>query len=147
VVRDRVPEAGRVRWGLDRCASGDASAGRRCKPRCTVDDWLYQRVAGIEPAAPGYAAITVKPSPVGDLRHASAHVDSPRGRISSSWTRTPKSFSLKVAIPTGATATVHVPAHRRGDVTRPPGATFTGMSGAYATFTVPPGSHTFVSAR
>ena len=33
----------------------------------TVDDWLYQRVAGIEPAAPGYTKVTVKPYPVGGL--------------------------------------------------------------------------------
>ncbi|UQU67632.1 hypothetical protein COUCH_15740 [Couchioplanes caeruleus] len=112
----------------------------------TVDDWLHQSVAGIEPAAPGYARITVRPTPVGDLRHASAHVDSPRGTIFSSWRRTPKSFVLEVAIPAGAIATVHVPADRRGDVTRPPGATFIGMNGANATFTVPSGHHTFSAA-
>ncbi|MEV4708520.1 alpha-L-rhamnosidase C-terminal domain-containing protein [Actinoplanes sp. NPDC049316] len=54
----------------------------------------------------------MKPSPVGDLRHAAAHVDSPLRTIISSWKRTSKSFALEVVVPAGATATVHVPARR-----------------------------------
>ena len=53
----------------------------------TVEDWLYQRVAGIEPAAPGYTEVKVKPYPVGGLTNASAHVESPLGRVGSSWRR------------------------------------------------------------
>lgn len=109
----------------------------------TVDDWLFQRVAGIEPAAPGYTAVTIKPYPVGDLRNASAHVGTPLGEVSSSWTRTPNRFTLRAGVPGGATATVFVPAHDRRDVTAPAGARFAGMSGGYATFTVGPGKHAF----
>ncbi|GLY93797.1 family 78 glycoside hydrolase catalytic domain [Actinoplanes sp. NBRC 103695] len=111
----------------------------------TVDDWLYQRVAGIEPAAPGYTAVTVKPTLAGDLSSASAHVGTPLGEVSSSWTRTRNRFTLRAGVPGGATATVFVPAHARREVTAPAGARFAGMSGGHATFTVGPGKHVFVA--
>lgn len=76
--------------GRGRCAAttmweewGDTSRSHDHAFLGTVDDWLYQRVAGIEPAAPGYTKIKVQPYPVGDLTNASAHVESPLGRVSS----------------------------------------------------------------
>ncbi|BCJ55052.1 hydrolase [Actinoplanes sp. NBRC 14428] len=110
----------------------------------TVDDWLYQRVAGIEPAAPGYTAITIKPHPVGDLRTAGARVDSPLGTVSSQWTRAGGRFTLRATVPSGATATIYVPARNRQAVTAT-GARFEGMSGGYARFRVGPGRHVFHS--
>ncbi|SFE32824.1 alpha-L-rhamnosidase [Actinacidiphila alni] len=76
----------------------------------TVADWLYQRVAGIRPAAPGYTKVRIQPSPVGDLTHAAAHVTTPLGRVTSSWTRAHGRLTLRVTIPVGATADVLVPA-------------------------------------
>jgi alpha-L-rhamnosidase len=112
----------------------------------TVDDWLYQRVAGIEPAAPGYTRVTVKPYPVGDLTTAAAHVDTPLGPVSSSWTRTASGLTLQVTVPAGATATVFVPARSRRAVAAPAGAGFAGLSGGYARFTVGAGQHVFHAA-
>lgn len=109
----------------------------------TVDDWLYQRVAGIEPAAPGYTEVVVKPYPVGDLRNASAHVDTPLGPVSSSWTRAPGRFTLRVVVPAGATATVLVPAHDRRTVSGPG---LTGLGGGFATFKVGSGTYDFRTA-
>jgi alpha-L-rhamnosidase len=111
----------------------------------TVDDWLYQRVAGIEPAAPGYTKVVVKPYPLGALSHASAHVDSPLGEVSSSWSRTRGRLTLQVGVPVGATATVFVPAHDRRTVAGPAGARFAGMSDGYAEFTVGSGTYVFRS--
>jgi len=85
----------------------------------TVDDWLYQRVAGIEPAAPGYAKITIQPYPVGDLTNAAAHVDSPLGQVSSTWTRKGGRFTLRAGVPAGATAEILVPATSRAAVNAP----------------------------
>jgi alpha-L-rhamnosidase len=81
--------------------------------RGTVDDWLFEYVAGIKRAAPAYRAIEIKPVPVGDLDHASAHTTTPLGRVSSAWTRSDRKFRLKVTVPVGATATVHVPSGGR----------------------------------
>ncbi|GAA3526344.1 family 78 glycoside hydrolase catalytic domain [Amycolatopsis ultiminotia] len=111
----------------------------------TVDDWLYQRVAGIEPAAPGYTKVRIQPHPVGDLTNASAHVESPLGRVSSSWTRENGHFSLSTSVPVGATAEVLVPAHTRDATKAPPGATFEGMRDGYAAFRIGSGNHEFSS--
>src|SRR6266571_79193 len=75
-----------------------------------VNDWLYQRVAGIEPAAPGYTKIKIQPYPVGDLTNAAAHVECPLGQVSLTWTRKDGGdFMLRVVVPVGATAEILVP--------------------------------------
>jgi len=112
----------------------------------TVDDWLYQRVAGIEPAAPGYTKIVIRPYPVGDLTDAAAHVDSPLGPIGSSWTRKDGQFVLRVRVPVGATAEILVPARDASSVHGPGKTTFNGMRDGYASFTVGSGEYTFRSA-
>ncbi|MDX2649694.1 family 78 glycoside hydrolase catalytic domain [Streptomyces sp. PA03-1a] len=109
----------------------------------TVDDWLYQDVAGIEPAAPGYTKVTISPHAVGDLTHASAHVESPLGRIASSWTRSHGRFTLRVDVPVGATAEVLVPVSGGQTVHAPAAAAAGERSGGTARFTVGPGTHLF----
>jgi alpha-L-rhamnosidase len=109
----------------------------------TVDDWLYQRVAGITPAAPGFSKITVKPSPVGDLDHAGATVDSPLGEVKARWQRGRHQLTLQATIPVGATAEVHVPAGRRSDVTPPPGASYVGVRDGFVVYEVGAGDYEF----
>jgi alpha-L-rhamnosidase len=123
-------------WGADSRSHDHAFMG-------TVDDWLYQRVAGIEPAAPGYTKVVIKPYPVGDLTNASAHVDSPLGTVSSSWTRTQGRFTLQVSVPAGATATVFVPAHDRRAVSGPG---FADISDGHAKFIIGSGTYVFRTA-
>lgn len=109
----------------------------------TVDDWLYQGVAGIKVAAPGYTKVTVRPFAVGDLTHASAHVESPLGRIASSWTRKQGQFTLRVDIPVGSTADVLVPVGGRQKVHATEAATSGEIVDGHAHFTVGAGSHLF----
>ncbi|MET1074712.1 MAG: family 78 glycoside hydrolase catalytic domain [Umezawaea sp.] len=109
----------------------------------TVDDWLYQDVAGIQPAAPGYTKVKIQPFPVGDLRQASAQITSPLGRISSSWTRDQTRFTLRVTVPVGATAEVDVPVRTGGKVTAPAGATFDTTLAGYARYRVGSGTYEF----
>jgi alpha-L-rhamnosidase len=111
----------------------------------TVDDWPYQRVAGIEPAARGYKKIKIQPHPVGELTNAKAHVESPFRQVSSSWTREHGRFTLRATVPVGTAAVILVPTHDRGDIQAPPGARFEGMSSGYATFQVGSGNHVFRS--
>jgi alpha-L-rhamnosidase len=112
----------------------------------TVDDWLYQRVAGIQPAAPGYTKVRVQPYPVGDLTNAAAHVDSPLGAVSSAWTRDHGRFTLRAGVPVGATAEISVPARDLRAVQAPLGARFDGLRDGYATFQVESGDYVFRSA-
>jgi len=112
----------------------------------TVDDWLYQRVAGIEPAAPGYAKITIQPYPVGDLtnrrgprglpaRSGELDVD-PQGRPLSPCARACRRRDSRDPRPATSRAAVNAPRD----------ATFTGMRDGYAAFQVGSGSYVFSSA-
>jgi alpha-L-rhamnosidase len=83
----------------------------------TVDDWLFEDVAGIQPTSPGFTTVQIKPYPVGDLTFASGYETSPLGRVSSSWRRSGRTFRLVVQIPVGARASVFVPAVSAGSVT------------------------------
>jgi alpha-L-rhamnosidase len=111
----------------------------------TVDDWLYQNVAGIEATAPGYTKIKIQPYWGGNVTNASAHVDSPLGNVSSAWTSTGGVFTLSVGVPVGATAMVYVPADKREHVTIPAGAAFDSLHDGYAAFTVGSGDYEFRS--
>jgi alpha-L-rhamnosidase-like protein len=74
----------------------------------SVGQWLYEEVAGIRAAAPGYACVTIAPVP-GDLESARATYESVRGRITSAWRRDGDTFALDVEIPANVTATVVMP--------------------------------------
>ncbi|WP_053227428.1 family 78 glycoside hydrolase catalytic domain [Solirubrobacter soli] len=74
----------------------------------SVGQWLYENVAGIRPAAPGYARVLIAPEP-GELSWARAVYRSVRGPIESSWRRTGDAIELEVSIPANVSATVIVP--------------------------------------
>jgi alpha-L-rhamnosidase len=75
-----------------------------------VADWLHRTVAGLAPAAPGYRELLVQPVPGGDLTAASARHRTPYGEAAVSWQRADGTFTLRVEVPVGTTATVHLPA-------------------------------------
>jgi alpha-L-rhamnosidase len=83
----------------------------------TVDDWLFDGVAGIEPTSPAYRTVAINPSPVGDLTSASSHETTPLGRVSSDWTRSGANLALTVQVPVGSQASVCVPAADAQSVT------------------------------
>ena len=74
-----------------------------------IADWLYRRVAGLAPAAPGYQEITVCPQPSAALTSASARHLTPYGEASVAWERANGRFRLDVRVPAGARAHVHLP--------------------------------------
>jgi len=74
-----------------------------------VGDWMYRRIAGIEPVAGGYREFRVAPKPGGGLTSASGSVLTPYGRVSSSWTLDGDDFALHVEVPVSTTATVVLP--------------------------------------
>ncbi|MCQ4209551.1 alpha-L-rhamnosidase [Streptomyces longispororuber] len=92
-------------------------------------EWLTGSLAGLRQAADSvaYERIVVRPAPVGDLTWASAWYDTPRGRVSVAWHRTPHAFRLTVTLPPGADSRVELPLPGGGRDVRE----------------VPPGSHEF----
>lgn len=118
----------------------------------TVDDWLFQNVAGIEATSAGFRTVAINPSPVGNLTYASAYETTPLGRVSSSWTHFGTSFTLTARIPVGAQATVCVPAASTQSVTESGdpighamGVTVIGMQGSCLQVRIGSGTYRFHS--
>lgn len=75
-----------------------------------VGDWLYRRIAGIEPIEGGYRRFRVAPLLGGGLTSAEGTVDTPYGRASSSWTLDETgTFTLRVEVPVSTRCTVVLP--------------------------------------
>jgi alpha-L-rhamnosidase len=75
----------------------------------SLGPWFYQALAGIRPAAPGYARVLLKPEPAGDVRWVKARQETPRGPVESVWRIAEGRFEWEVRVPPNATAEVHVP--------------------------------------
>jgi alpha-L-rhamnosidase len=78
-----------------------------------VDAWLISGVAGIRqsPGSIAYRHVEIAPALIGDLTHASGSYATPHGTIRSSWEKGPDGLTrVEVTIPSGVTATIHVPA-------------------------------------
>ncbi|MBN2508289.1 MAG: family 78 glycoside hydrolase catalytic domain [Verrucomicrobia bacterium] len=78
----------------------------------SVSEWFYKALAGIQPApdAVAFDKLIIRPQPAGDLTWARASYASARGAVLSEWTRDATRFGLRVRVPVGAAAEVHVPA-------------------------------------
>lgn len=74
-----------------------------------VGDWLYTRIAGIEPTSGGYRTFRVAPLMGGGLTSAEGVVETPYGRASSSWTLDGDRFVLRVDVPVSTRCTVVLP--------------------------------------
>lgn len=76
-----------------------------------VADWIYQVVAGIRPAAPGYRAIRIQPVPGPGIDHVRAAYESRVGRIAVAWRRDTSTgrFTLDVTVPAGVPTEVVLP--------------------------------------
>jgi alpha-L-rhamnosidase len=74
-----------------------------------VADWLHRTVAGLAPGAPGYRRLVVRPEPARSLTSASARLRTPYGEAAAGWERAGGLLTLRVTVPVGATAVVHVP--------------------------------------
>src|SRR5690606_14968217 len=82
-----------------------------------IGQWLYEQVAGLKAAAPGYKEIHIAPRPGGGLTHARALHRSPYGLIESSWELENGTFRLAVTIPPNTSATVRLPGADAAKVT------------------------------
>ncbi|MGN6481374.1 family 78 glycoside hydrolase catalytic domain [Luteibacter sp.] len=75
----------------------------------TVDDWLFEDVAGLRPLAPGWRLIGIRPALTAWLDHASAAVMTPYGEASVAWRKAGGRVELDIHVPVGAEAEVGLP--------------------------------------
>ncbi|NID17365.1 alpha-L-rhamnosidase [Luteibacter yeojuensis] len=75
----------------------------------TIDDWLFEDVAGLRPLAPGWRRFEVRPMLTGFLDRASASVMTPYGEASVAWRKAAGKVEAEVAVPVGTEAVVRLP--------------------------------------
>lgn len=71
-----------------------------------VDGWLYSRIAGIRPAAPGFRRVLIAPHMPADLLSAQAVVDTIRGDVAVRWMKRYGAAHLHLTVPFGVEAEV-----------------------------------------
>ncbi|WP_397445696.1 family 78 glycoside hydrolase catalytic domain [Polaribacter sp. R77954] len=74
-----------------------------------VGQWMYERIAGLSALEPGYKKIRIAPIPNQPLTSASASVNTPYGKASSSWKIENSVFYLEATIPPNTTADIYLP--------------------------------------
>lgn len=74
-----------------------------------VGDWLYRRVAGIEPVSGGYKSFKVAPVPGGGLDFARAGIRTPYGQLTSEWKLEGGKFTITVQVPVSTTCMLVMP--------------------------------------
>lgn len=105
------------RWdGLDEngeCPIGDDGTDKMISynhyAAGAVGDFLYRRVAGIEPLEAGYRRFAARPLPGGGLTSASAWVETPYGRAEVGWKQQEGVFTVDVTVPVGAQCELTMP--------------------------------------
>jgi len=133
-------------WGKDSRSLGHHMFG-------SIEDWFFRDLAGLEPAAPGWKSILVKPYIPAGLAWAKASVETVRGLAAAGWRRSADgTLALDVTVPVGSTAEVHVPASSASTVAeggRPAGESphvhFVRDADGRAVFSVGSGEYHFVT--
>lgn len=64
-----------------------------------VVDWVYEKAAGIRPAAPGFRRGVVEPVPTGRLDWLEASIDTVSGRVSSRWEHVDGKIRYEISLP------------------------------------------------
>lgn len=78
-----------------------------------IGEWMYERIAGIAPLAPGYRSLRLAPLVGGPLTHARGHHDTPHGRVDSAWSLRGDRFEHRFTVPPNTTALVELPPTHR----------------------------------
>ena len=105
------------RWdGLDEngvCPIGDDGTDKMISynhyASGAVGDFLYRRIAGIEPTEAGYKTFRVKPILGGGLTSAAAKVRTPYGDASVQWKTAENTFTVTVCVPIGTRCELTLP--------------------------------------
>ena len=104
---DALKPDGTVNMGQDSENGGMVSFNHYANG--AVGDWLYRRVAGIEPIEGGYRRFRVAPMPGGKLTHAGAKVCTPYGTAATRWEIGEGMFRIRVTVPVSAQCELTLP--------------------------------------
>ena len=124
--------------------------------RGSVDSWFYKELGGIkvDEDAPGYERVNVKPFMPSGLPWARVTLKTVKGEFRSEWVKSQEGVELKVRIPVGVEALVHVLADTPQQVSegghpaeQAEGIKFVRMEAGHAVFKVLSGDYTFVSRQ
>lgn len=108
----------------------------------SIDEWFYRSLLGINPAAPGFKKILLKPQPAGDLTWAKGEYNSVSGKIVSDWKIENGKFLYRVSIPANTTAAVYIPSDD-GVITGRPKETSLLFEDGYALVAIGSGEYNF----
>jgi alpha-L-rhamnosidase len=112
-----------------------------------VDAWLISGLAGIRqaPGSVGYRELDIAPATVPGLSRASGSYTTPYGPVTSAWRKDARGdLRLDVTVPTGTTATIHVPATAGQHIQLTGhGATLRTRTATEAIYRAAPGTYTF----
>lgn len=75
----------------------------------SIGSWLYEKVAGIRPAAPGYKKILIQPTLTKGMTEVEASYESVYGTIRSAWTCRGGRIAVDVEIPANTMAVLRLP--------------------------------------
>ncbi|HEX8037703.1 MAG TPA: family 78 glycoside hydrolase catalytic domain, partial [Chryseosolibacter sp.] len=112
----------------------------------SISEWFFRSLLGINPGAPGFRKIILKPQPAGGLTWAKGSYESVQGRIGSDWKIDGERFLWNISIPPNTTAIVHVPS-RAGKEVKVDGATAANLryEDGYAVAELGSGNYSIVS--
>ncbi len=98
-------------WELWQLKTGPSMNSHNHPMFGSVGAWLYRTLAGISQAedSVGFRNILIRPHMVRDLEYAAGTIHSPRGHITSRWTKEGRNISLDVEIPVNTQAEIHIP--------------------------------------
>lgn len=114
--------------------------------------WFYRNLAGMQYdlSQPGYKHIIFKPQPAADLKFVTYDRETIYGKAGIRWEKNADTFTMRVTVPVGTTASVFVPAtdeklvkEGKKGASSSEGVTFKQMQGEYAVYEVVSGQYSF----
>ena len=119
-----------------------------------IQEWFQGNLLGIRQSESslGFEHVIIAPTPVGDLREAAGHYDSPRGRIAVAWKSADAIFQLDVTVPGNTDAQIVLPVPEDATITESglpldeaPGIRIKGLTPAGMILEVGSGRYEFVA--
>mgnify|MGYP000248234675 FL=1 len=104
---DALREDGTCNTGKDDGTGGMVSFNHYASG--AVGDFLYRRIAGIEPTEGGYRSFRIQPLIGGNLKWAKGSVNTAYGTVSSEWKIEDGMFTIQVQVPVGTQCTLVMP--------------------------------------
>ena len=125
----------------------------------TIGAWMYQNIAGIAPASPGFKDIIIKPVLNDSVTWCKGSYRSMYGEIKTDWKKQSGSFAIDLTVPANTKATVYIPVGNEGQptiserdimlvengklITEIPYVSFVEIRDGYAVFKVSSGNYCF----